>query len=55
MLERIIEQHKQVGLTIDKADKASMFEVAGLAKKAARDSHKLMGELIAYLVEKDKG
>lgn len=53
MLEHIIEQHKQVGLAIDKAEQASMFELAGLAKKAARDGHKLMGELLVYLAKKE--
>jgi hypothetical protein len=43
------QQHEKLGNTIDAAEKANPFVAMTLAKRAARDSHKLLEGLIVYV------
>jgi hypothetical protein len=43
------QQHEKLGTTIDAAEKANPFVAMTLAKRAARDSHELLGGIIARL------
>jgi hypothetical protein len=43
------QQHDKLAQTIDAAEKANPFVAMTLAKRAARDSHELLGGIIARL------
>ncbi|WP_351001061.1 hypothetical protein [Shewanella sp. TB7-MNA-CIBAN-0143] len=43
-----MKQHKKIGLSIEAAEKANPFVAITIAKKAAQESHVLLGGLIGH-------
>ena len=50
LMTQLQAKHAQIGKTIDAAEKSSPFNAIFHAKKAAADSHELMGEMLNCLI-----
>ena len=51
LVKRLMSKHEQIGHTIEAAEKAGPFHAIFYAKKAAADSHELLGEMLLCLSE----
>ena len=50
-IKQLRKQHTQIGNTIEAAEKSNPFNAIFHAKKAAADSHELMGEMLDCISE----
>ncbi|BCV40855.1 hypothetical protein [Shewanella algae] len=53
-INNLLNQHAEIGKTIEAAEKANPFVAVTLAKKAAAQSHELMGEFIKAIGDLSK-
>lgn len=53
-IQALLNQHKKIGQVIEAAEKAMPFQAITLAKKAASQSHDLLGDIIEHVAELDK-
>ncbi|MCH7422632.1 hypothetical protein [Shewanella sp. MM_2022_3] len=53
-IKALLEQHQKIGQVIEAAEKAMPFQAIALAKKAASQSHDLLGDIIEHVAELDK-
>jgi hypothetical protein len=49
LMKRLMKKHAQIGQTIEAAEKSNPFQAIFHAKKAAADSHQLLGEMLLCL------
>lgn len=48
-IQDLLKQHTNIGATIEAANKAMPFQAMTLAKKAASQSHELIGDIIDHV------
>ncbi|MFB2670649.1 hypothetical protein ACE02U_17900 [Shewanella xiamenensis] len=53
-IQALLNQHQKIGQVIESAEKAMPFQAITLAKKAASQSHDLLGDIIEHVAELDK-